>query len=71
MFSDIESLFSTNNGVDVKKNNENNIKIHFNGNLTFDYTISFKDFENFDEQYSYILIKLNSNIPFKCMDSFK
>ena len=70
IFNEIKNLFSNKNNILVEFDNAC-IKIHFNEiNFSFDYVITFEEYDSFDEFDEYMLIKQNSTIAFKDMYSF-
>ncbi len=70
IFNEIKSLFSSKQNILVEFDKEY-IKIHFNEvNFSFDYIITFEEYNAFNESEEYILIKQNSTVAFKDMSSF-
>lgn len=70
IFNEIITLFSSKQNVVVEHNGDC-LKIHFNeNNFSFDYTISFEEYDSFDGWVEYILIKQSSTINFKNVFSF-
>ena len=70
IFNNITSMFSHKHNI-IVENNNSSIKVHFNEtNFSFDYVITFEEYESFDEYREYILIKQNSTINFKDVHSF-
>lgn len=70
IFNEINYLFSSKQNIIVESENSD-IKIHFNElNYSFDYIITFEEYESFDESVGYMLIKQNSTVNFKDVSSF-